>query len=105
MTADDYRREAIAEDPLLAPTLRARTAEVDKKLNALRLQFIFMFMFLVAMLIVMVVFLQSKDSEIRYDRHLSCVTRVAEITTWNAQLPEGVPHYPPPACPPDPYAD
>jgi hypothetical protein len=99
---DAARRQAIAEDPLLAPTLRARTAEVDAKLHALRLQMIFLFTFLVAGLVVMSIFFRSQDNQIKLDRYLSCQQRTEDIKRYNASLPEAFPGYPLPTCPPDP---
>lgn len=102
---DEARRQAIAEDPLLAPTLRARTAEVDGKLHALRLQMLFVFALLVASMVVMGIFFRNQDQQIRLDRHLGCVQRADEIRAYNLGLPDGFPGYPIPTCPPDPRQD
>jgi hypothetical protein len=99
---DAARRQAIAEDPLLAPSLRARTAEVDGKLNVLRLQFLFLFVLIVAAMIALTLYFRNQDQNIRIDRYLACVTRTAEIVTYNGELPGGIPPYPLPTCPPDP---
>lgn len=99
---DEARRRAIAEDPLLAPTLRARTAYIDGRLHNLRLQMIFLFAFLVAGLVVMSIFFRTQDNQMRLDRYLSCQQRTEDITRYNAGLPEGFPGYPLPICPPDP---
>lgn len=101
---DEARHRAIAEDPLLAASMRVRTAEVDKKLNALRIQFLFLLGLIVGALVVLTIYSQNQDNQIRFDRYTSCVTRVAEITTYNATLPTGFPPYPLPNCPPDPHA-
>jgi len=103
--ADEARRKAIAEDPLLAPTMRARTAEIDHKLQVLRLQCLFLFAFLVAGLIVMGIFFRSQDNQMRLDRYLACVQRADEIKRYNLGLPDGFPGYPIPTCPPDPRVD
>ncbi len=100
--ADEARRRAIAEDPLLAPTLRARTAEVDAKLHTLRVQMLFLFAFLTAGLVIMGIFFRTQDNQIRLDRYLSCTQRTEEIKRYNVSLPEGIPGYPLPTCPPDP---
>lgn len=102
--ADEARRRAIAEDPLLAPSLRARTAEVDAKLGRLRMQMLFLFAFLVAGLVVMGIFFRTQDNQMRLDRYLSCANRTEEIQRYNLQLPPGFPPSPLPTCSPDPRA-
>lgn len=102
---DEARRKAIAEDPLLAPTLRARTAEVDAKLHLLRMQALFLLAFLVAGLIVMGIFFRNQDQQIRLDRYLSCAQRAEEIKRYNLTTPAEFPDFPLPVCPPDPRID
>jgi hypothetical protein len=97
---DAARRQAIAEDPLLAPSLRARTAEVDGKLNVLRLQFLFVL--IVAAMIALTLYFRNQDQNIRIDRYLGCMTRSVEISSYNEALPAGIPPYPLPTCPADP---
>lgn len=100
--ADEARRRAIAEDPLLAPSMRVRTEYIDRKLSVLRTQMLFLFAFLVAGLVVMGIFFRNQDQEIRLDRYLGCTQRAADIRTYNAGVPEGIPGFPLPICPPDP---
>jgi hypothetical protein len=99
---DEARRRAIAEDPLLAASMRARTAEVDRKMHTLRVQMLFLFSFLVAGLIVMGIFFRTQDNQIRLDRFLACVQRTEEIKRYNVALPPSLPGYPLPMCPSDP---
>lgn len=92
-------------DPSLIAVLHASAAENGRKLNALRLQMLFMFMFLVAALVVMTVFFRDQDDQIKHERYTWCTTRASELAVWNATLPADVPHYIPSPCPPDPYTD